>query len=235
MRMLHSAVFGSIILPTSLVRGWATEPTWVYAVEVSAAVQAAPPRITLSWPQDTYTAPSSYTVYRKAPGSTSWGAGTTLAGTATSYADSSVAVGTAYEYQITKVTSTYNGYGYIQAGINAPLVEGRGKVILVVDNTYAANLAAELTRLQQDLAGDGWTVIRHDVGRADSVQSVKSLVQADYNADPANVKAVFLFGHVPVPSSGLLNPDGHAAHYGAWPSDVSYGVMNANCTDTTSN
>ena len=56
-------------------------------------------------------------------------AGTTLAGTATSYADSSVAVGTAYEYQITKVTSTYNGYGYIQAGINAPLVEGRGKVL----------------------------------------------------------------------------------------------------------
>src|SRR5439155_5301170 len=110
-----------------------------------------------------------------------------------------------YEYQVAKVTSTYNGYGYIQAGINAPLVEGRGKVILVVDNTYAANLAAELTRLQQDLAGDGWTVIRHHVGRADSVQSVKSLVQADYNADRSNVKAVIPFGHVPVPYSGLFN------------------------------
>src|SRR5213594_161934 len=98
MRKLHSAVFGSIILATSLVWGWATEPTWVYAVEVSAAVQAAPPRITLNWPQDTYAAPSSYTVYRKSPGGSSWGAGTVLAGTATTYTDSSVAVGTAYEY-----------------------------------------------------------------------------------------------------------------------------------------
>src|SRR6266446_10773540 len=165
MRKIHSAVFGIVILAASISRGWATEPTWDYAVEASATVQASPPQITLSWPQDTYAAPSSYTVYRKAPGATSWGTGTTLAGTATSYTDTSVAVGTVSEYQITKVTSTYNGYGYVQAGINAPLVEGRGKVVLVVDNTYAPNLVAELTRLQQDLAGDGWTVIRHDVGR----------------------------------------------------------------------
>ena len=204
-------------------------------MEVSATVQVSPPQITLSWPQDTYAAPSSYTVYRKSPGATSWGSATTLAGTATSYTDTSVAVGTAYEYQITKVTATYNGYGYIQAGINAPLVEGRGKVILVVDNTYAASLAAELTRLQQDLAGDGWTVLRHDVGRASSVASVKSLIQADYNADPANVKAVFLFGHVPVPYSGLLNPDGHLDHYGAWPADAFYGTMTGSWSDNSVN
>src|SRR6266446_6958200 len=235
MRKIHSAVFGIVILASSIIRGRATEPTWDYAVEASATVQASPPQTTLSWPQDTYTAPSSYTVYRKAPGATSGGTGTILAGTATSYTDTSVAVGTVYEYQITKVTSTYNGYGYVQAGINAPLVEGRGKVVLVVDNTYAPNLVAELTRLQQDLAGDGWTVIRHDVGRNDSVPSVKNLITTDYNADPANVKAVFLFGHVPVPYSGLLNPDGHPDHYGAWPADVFYGVMNGTWTDSTVN
>src|SRR3989442_16014832 len=100
MRKLHSAVFGSTILAAALVRGWATEPTWDYAVEVSAAVQASPPQITLSWPQDTYAAPSSYTVYRKSPGPTSWGAGTTLAGTATNYTDTSVAAGPAHQKKI---------------------------------------------------------------------------------------------------------------------------------------
>src|SRR5258708_25544626 len=142
MRKIHSAVIGIILSATSILRGWATEPTWVYAVEASATVQAAPRQITLSWPQDTYTTPTSYTVYRKAPSAPSWGSGTTLPGTATSYTDTSVAVGTVYEYQITKVTSTYNGYGYVQAGINAPLVEGPGKAILVLGNTYASALAA---------------------------------------------------------------------------------------------
>ena len=55
------------------------------------------------------------------------------------------------------------------------MTENRGKLLLVVDNTYAANLANELAVLQQDLVGDGWTVFRHDVGRNDSVPSVKSL------------------------------------------------------------
>src|SRR5213593_3394688 len=118
MRRIHSAVCGIVVLASApFDRGWTTEPTWVYAVEVSAAVQTSPPQIILSWPQDTYTTPTSYTVYRKAPSASSWGAGTTLPGTATTYTDTSVAVGTAYEYQITKVTSTYSGYGYIQAGI----------------------------------------------------------------------------------------------------------------------
>ncbi|MBI3876204.1 MAG: glycoside hydrolase family 9 protein [Verrucomicrobia bacterium] len=215
--------------------GWAVEPTWEYAVQVSATAQASPPQIALAWPQDTLGVPNSYTVYRKAPGATSWGAGVVLSGATTSYVDTSAAVGTAYEYQIVKAASTYTGYGYIYAGISVPLVENRGKVVLIVDNTYAANLAAELTRLQQDLAGDGWTVLRHDVNRTDSVASVKSLIQTDYNADPANVKSVFLFGRVPVPYSGLLNPDGHPDHYGAWPADVFYGEMDGTWTDNSVN
>src|SRR6185295_10099117 len=164
-----------------------------------------------------------------------WGGGTALAGTATSYADTSAVAGLAYEYQVVKNAGSYTGYGYIQAGINVPLVESRGKVVLIVDNTYASGLAAELTRLQQDLAGDGWTVLRHDVARNDAVVNVKNLIKADYDADPANVKAVFLFGHVPVPYSGLLNPDGHPDHYGAWPADVYYGDMDGNWTDNSVN
>ena len=199
----------ALALVLQLLPVQALDATWNYAVEVSASVQTSPPQITLSWPQDTSGTPSSYTVYRKAPGATSWAGGTTLSGSATSFVDSGVAVGTAYEYAVVKNAGGYQGYGYVQSGINVPLVENRGKVVLVVERTYAAQLASELNRLQQDLVGDGWTVLRHDVGRSDSVVSVKNLIKADYNADPSNVKGVFLFGHVPVPYSGQLNPDGH--------------------------
>src|SRR4051812_11532254 len=88
----------------------ASEPTWEYAVQVSAAVQSSPARITLTWPQDVVGTPSSYVVYRKAPGATSWGTGTTLPGTTTTYVDNTVAVGTSYEYQLVKNASGYTGY-----------------------------------------------------------------------------------------------------------------------------
>src|SRR6266571_9482751 len=179
MQRLLSAVLGTLLLLSAAQLGRAVEPTWEYSVQVSATVQTPPPQITLAWPQDTLGVPNSYTVYRKAPGATAWGAGTTLAGSVTSYIDANVTTGSVYEYQIVKAASTYTGYGYIYAGINAPLVDNRGKVVLIVDNTYAANLAFELARLQQELVGDGWTVLRHDVSRTASVPSIKNLIKTD--------------------------------------------------------
>src|SRR5256885_13181245 len=236
MRKALSVITGLWLSIAAAVCGHAAEATWEYSVQASASVQTAPARITLSWPQDTVLTPNSYTIYRKAVGATSWGSGTTLPGTATSYTDSNVTSGAAYEYQIVKATSQYTGYGYIYAGINAPLTEDRGKLLLVVDNTYAANLASELTRLQQDLVGDGWTVTRLDVSRSDSVVNVKNLIKAQYALDPTNVKAVFLFGHVPVAYSGDIVPDGHIPdHQGAWPADGYYGDMDGTWTDVSVN
>ena len=214
----------------------AIEATWEYSVQVSATVQTSPPRINLSWPQDSVVIPNNYTVYRKPINGTSWGTGTVLPGTTTNFVDNAVSVGSAYEYQIIKNTSLYTGYGYIYAGANAPLIEARGKVVLLVDNTYAAQLTNELGRLQQDLVGDGWIVLRHDVSRNDTVPNIKAIIQSEYNADPANVNAVFLFGHVPVPYSGDIAPDGHSPnHMGAWPADVYYGDMHGNWTDNSVN
>ena len=207
-----------------------------YSVQVSADVKASPAQITLSWPQDSVSTPKNYTIYRRAPGSTSWGAGTTLSGSTTTYVDKNVSVGAPYEYQIVKQTKGYTGYGYIYSGIDVPLTENRGTLLLVVDKTYAAQLDTELARLQQDLVGDGWTVSRIDVSRTDTPVHVKSLIKAKYNADPANTKAVFLFGHVPVPYSGDIVPDGHYAnHQGAWPCDGYYADMDGTWTDTTVN
>src|SRR5947207_7253193 len=165
------------------------DSTWVYAVQITASVQVSPPQITLRWEPDQYGA-NSYTVYRKTEDATSWGSGTALAGTASSYVDTAVAAGSTYEYRIVKAASQgYTGYGYIQTGINAPLVDSRGKVVLVVDSSVSSSLSSELTRLQQDLIGDGWAVLRHDVARNDSPVNVKNLIKADYNADPAIVKS----------------------------------------------
>jgi hypothetical protein len=207
-----------------------------YSVQVSATVQAAPAQITLQWPQSTSATPESYTIYRRTPGTTSWGSGQSLSGTTTNYVDRQVTAGTPYEYQIVKKTAANNGYGYIYAGVNVPLDENRGKLLLVVDKTYAGELAPELGRLQQDLIGDGWTVTRLDVNRGDSVESVKSKITDQYRADPKNVKAVFLFGHVPVPYSGDIVPDGHyREHEGAWPCDGYYADMDGVWTDDSIN
>ena len=208
-----------------------------HVVRVSAIVQTNPASITLSWPANAQA--TNCLRYRKTRDATSWGSATTLAANATNYVDSSVSVGTGYEYRISRTawngTTNYMCEGYIYAGIAVPLTESRGKIVLLVDNTVASGLAMELTRLQQDLVGDGWTVLRHDVARNDTVPNIKNIIKTDYNADTANVKAVFLFGHVPVPYSGEINPDGHPDHVGAWPADVYYAEMNSNWTDATVN
>ncbi|MHC1769307.1 MAG: cohesin domain-containing protein [Verrucomicrobiia bacterium] len=220
-----------------------------HAVQVSATVQSNPPRITLTWPGDTQA--TNYFVYRKSVAATSWGVGTTLPGNAVSYVDEGVTVGSAYEYKIHKGAIGYSGFGYIWSGIEVPLVEHRGKVLLLVDNSFSASLAPELARLEEDLVGDGWTVSRHDLprmatnpadtgsdvwaARASELAAVKALIQGEYNADPANVRAVFLLGHLPVPYAGDMGPDYHVDHRGAWPADVFYGDVNGTWTDTRVN
>jgi len=207
-----------------------------YAVQVSAQVEPHPAQITLNWVQDATLLPESYTVFKRAAGADSWGDGIVLPGSQTHFIDDKVTVGRAYEYQIVKKTAGYTGYGYIHAGMRVPMTENRGKLLLLVDNTHATELELELNRLQQDIAGDGWTVIRIDVNRDDSVPYVKSLIKSQYDADPANVKAVFLFGHVPVPYSGNIAPDGHyREHEGAWPCDGYYADMDGVWTDETVN
>jgi hypothetical protein len=210
-----------------LIGSWqkiqAEEDTFVYAVQISAVPQVSPPQITLNWEPDPLGA-DSYTIYRKTRDATDWGNGTIVSGTTSNYTDSNVVQGGTYEYQIIKAgTIGYTGYGYIYTGINSPLTDNRGKIVLVVATNSTVGLDAELARLQSDLSGDGWTVLRHDVSSNDTPVNVKSLITTDYNADPANVSAVFLFGHVPILHSGNLNYDGHLTR--PMPADAYYGDM----------
>src|ERR1041385_614301 len=99
------SVVAGLLLTTAPNFPRRAESTWDYCVQVSASVQVSPPGILLTWPQDSCTKPSSYTIFRKAPGAHSWGKGTNLPGTGTTYKDTNVTVGTGYEYQIVKATS----------------------------------------------------------------------------------------------------------------------------------
>src|SRR5690606_19757782 len=87
--------------------------------------------------------------------------------------------------------------------------------------------------------GDGWLVARSEVSRTGTVPAVKAVIKSRYDESPGNTKAVFLLGHVPVPYSGNVCPDGHGEpdpaphHRGAWPADAYYGDMDGVWTDST--
>ena len=204
------------------------------AMRVNATVTTVPPTIAFSWPASATAA--SYLVYRRAAGSALWDPAITGpgGGAATSWTDTAATVGERYEYRFLEIGGVA-ARTMVTAGIEAALLEDRGKLILIVDASKAFALAARIDRLVEDLIGDGWQVLRHDVAPTESVANVKALIVADHAADPTNVKAVFLLGHVPVPYSGNIAPDGHSNHRGAWAADGYYGEIDGTWTDTTVN
>jgi len=203
-----------------------------YSVEITAAVSESPARITLSWVGDTNA--TSYAISRKLRGEGGWNFKANVGGATVTWTDPELADDLAYEYQIVKKTvGGYAGYGYVTAAIRRAVVEDRGRLVLLVEESLTAPLALELLQLQQDLVGDGWRVLRHDVGRTQAVTAIKALIKADYDADPAQTKALFLFGNIPVPHSGDIAPDVHPDHQGAWPADVYYGEFSGAWTDAT--
>ena len=224
------AILFGLLCSFSLIAQTDSENT---SVKLSAVVQATPPRITIQWAA--HPGATSVTIYRKLRTGTSWGSAiATVAASQGQYHDDNVSVGVSYEYKVTR-SGGGNGTGYINSGIDVPMPDHRGKILLLVDNTLAPQLVTELAQLENDLKADGWTVLRNDVQRTASVTSVRSIVQGHYNTDPAGLKAVYIVGHVPVPYSGNLSPDGHGSHQGAWPCDGYYGEMNGNWTDNSVN
>jgi len=201
------------------------------SVVAQATIQENPPKVTLSWLADD--SALSYSVARYDPTTDYWKQKANV-GKALTWSDTNVVPGVAYEYQITKQARLYTGinpgYGYVYTGINVPGNDFSGTVILMVDDTFATNLTSELNRLVSDLAADGWRTIRHNVKRSATPVSVKNLIVNDMRQDPT-IRSLFLFGHVPVPYSGFMNPDGHGDHFGAWPADVYYGDTTMEWTD----
>lgn len=201
-------------------------------VQLSAIPSESPVRITLKWKPVTFGAPV-YQIWKKSKTATSWGTSIALLPTTDSeYVDNAVIIDSAYEYLV-RAQGTINSYGYVYAGIRCPAIHNRGSLILLVDSTFTDSCRAQIATLMKDLSGDGWQLFRHDYYRTTTDVTVKAAIAADYAAHP-DVKAVLIIGHVAVPYSGDLNPDGHPDHLGAWPADIFYSCMTG-WTDVTVN
>lgn len=127
--------------------------------------------------------------------------------------------------------------------VDFPLIEQRGRVLMVIDPTLRSTLAPEIAQYQLDLQKDGWEVsqalgFRHiDCDRVDGRQELK---QPEYKANQKLIKELIhshwrqntnvatvavLVGHITVPYSGYGREDGHVDHLGAWSADSYYGDM----------
>ena len=243
LHLVVTAFFWAVVPATGWGQNVETPQTRATVVELRAVVSPSIPRVTLHWNEGFFPA-TGITVYRRVASVMNWGAGTVLASSTLNYADTSAAAGVRYEYKVVREqTSAFSPVveGHLWAGVNIAVVEERGRLILIVDNTMSGPLTTEITRLIADLAGDGWLVARSDVSRSATVPAVKAVIKGRYDESPGNTKAVFLLGHVPVPYSGNVCPDGHwesdplTHHRGAWPADAYYGDMDGVWTDTTVN
>ena len=193
-------------------------------MQVTTTVTENPPAISFKW--NPISEKTNISIYRKNRNSNQWGNPiATLPSNAVEFTDKNMATGFEYEYSI--IAKSFVPIAtYVSAGIKCSETEYRGKLILLVDSSFVADLKEELNRLESDLTGDGWQVLRKDIDRNASVKYVKSVIRDFYNADPENVNTVFLFGHIPVPYSGTQAYDGHTEdHDGAWPADMYYGDL----------
>lgn len=193
---------------------------------LSATVQQDPTGLTLHWRNWPY---HPLTLQRRLLGQTHW---TVLAtnSTAWSFTDTNVIPASVYEYLV--------GDRYLRASIAAPPVLQRGKVLLLVDKTLADDLSDALAQFTTDLVGDGWAVARAEVDRhrdqdwpanAKAIADIKARIVAEHRTAPQELKAVLLIGHVPIPYSGHLSPDGHGLR--AMPADLYYGDVDGQWTD----
>ncbi len=152
------------------------------------------------------------------------------------YLDTTAMVGERKEYRIVsyRVAGGQSAYGHAVGGYALPLIDDRGGVVLLVDAAQSAPLSEELTRLEYDLRGDGWTVYRQDVAASETPPQLKTRIATAHSNHP-HINTVFLFGDLAVPYSGNNAPDGHIDHYGAWPADAYYGELDDTWTDTQIN
>lgn len=188
----------------------------------------------ISWEPDS-SASAGYYLYRRPYLAAGWGPiYANIPSNQFSFVDTSVSPGNIYEYKLMRNTAIL-GYGYTCGTIDAPIDHNPGKLLLVIDDFFLPNLNLEIQDMIQDIELDGWFVDTILANRNQAVSYIKNRILGVYNQNPLALKSLFLLGHVPVPYSGDINPDGHPDHLGAWPADAYYGDMNGVWTDNTVN
>lgn len=212
----------------------AVDEARLQAVEASVQIQESPAAIRLVWANPERPA-ARYKISRRT-GNDGWSEVAVVGGSETGWTDSNVAAGQRYEYRIIKETNDgYLGHGYLYAGIRAPMLEDTGAVLILTRDNLAGALLNEIRQLESDLYLEGWTVIKVTVNGSDSPPQVRETIRNVYRTYGGLLKAVILLGHVAVPYSGNIMPDGHPNHKGAWPADGYYADMDGTWTDSSVN
>ena len=212
----------------------------------SAVVESSPPALRLYWRN---AGNITNTVQRRESGAADSDNWTTLAEGVTGwdYRDTSAQPGVRYEYRLLRRSPwvpLIGGSPRLFAAIDAPPVERRGHLVLLVDQTLAGGLKSELKQLLEDLAGDGWQVLRHDVPRhndadwqanTNPIARIRQRVASDYATAPQDDWCLYILGHVAIPYTGFVNPDGHL--FRPWPTDSYYADVSTpeKWTDTANN
>ncbi|MGE9270633.1 MAG: LamG-like jellyroll fold domain-containing protein [Verrucomicrobiales bacterium] len=215
---------------------------------VTGAIAEDGASVTLSWSSNEERIPSGYEVSRRELGqeeSDTWQLLATLDGSVLSYTDTTTVSGIAYEYQVFRPLTWYSASdivyeagGYWTTGIQLPVVEERGILLLVIDQTFRSSLSLEIDRLEADLRGDGWEVVRYETPRHDGLNSqwsmdLRSWIRTEYSKNPDTQHALFLLGRVPYVKSGEAAPDGHDLDTHA--TDLYYADIDGIWTDSNTN
>jgi hypothetical protein len=221
----------SVKLTTVFTTAWllAASPL-LGAVLINVSVSTSPtPTVTFSW-----SGSRTAVVERRLLGQileTDW-VEVGRATNTTSFVNTVPATGQSYEYRLIFTLPTPVDIVPVAVSFDAPLEDQRGGVILVVDNAIKDELAGDITRFEMDLVGDGWQVkrINFDSHGTGTGPALKAAIQTAVLENPA-INSLFLFGNVPVVSSGFLAPDGHSAR--AHETDTYYADLDGTWTDAS--
>ena len=155
---------------------------------------------------------------------------------ANSYLDRSIIPGEIYEYKITPAFS-HNHSTYLDrlviASAGARTKDPDGILAVIVDETIESRIQNELDISIQNWIEDGWQprIIKAPRHNDDGPQTVntqkvlelKSRIKDLNISSGGQLRAIVIIGHVVVPYSGRLNPDGH--YYRPWEVDFYYGDL----------
>ena len=191
---------------------------------ITAKVIDSPLSVEFTWDANLPVA-DGIKIRKKLKGEKKWGSYIIIDKSATSYTDKSVVQGKVYEYEIIRdiPDELDDAFQYLAVAINTPIVDYRGKILLLIESSVASAIKAKTDRLALDMICDGWQVIKKEFSRSTSVPVVKAWIKSEYNKDTSNVKSVFLLGNVPIPFSSSYAPDGHVLK--AYPAAGYYGDM----------
>lgn len=196
-----------------------------YAIQLEASIAPSSAEVTLSW--IAIPGATEYKVSKRNTQFNTW----VVVGTTkdTFYVITDAEVSKPTYYQVETIDGV-KAFGNIYTGHKVSPIHHRGTLVLVVDSLFIDSCQTEILTLIEDIIGDGWSLERININRNATDVELKGKIKELYNAIP-DVKAVLLLGHVAVPYSGNIYPDGHTNHQGAWPADVFYADMDGNWSD----